>query len=86
METLTRITVEPRSPATVTVTGPKLLLSDARNHILQFAASVDGERLMKYLVPGNPDLRGLLMIALPKLIRKSGGPEDEDEARQMFTM
>lgn len=72
--------------STVSITGPKALLADAYRKIIAFAREVDDEKHTHYLVPSSKDLRRVLTIKLPQLIAAAGGPEDEEEARQMFTM
>lgn len=84
-ETGTRITVQAEANV-IGVTGPKNKLRPAYTKIREFAKSVDDEKHTHYLVPSSKDLRRVLMIELPRLIAAGGGPEDEEEARQMFTM
>ncbi|KAF8308516.1 hypothetical protein DL93DRAFT_1881429 [Clavulina sp. PMI_390] len=84
-ETKTRIFIR-QETATVTIWGPKALLPDACHCIMTFARTVDAEKQTHYVVPRSKDLRSLLTIQLPRLIAKAGGPEDEEEARQMFTI
>lgn len=84
-ETKMRIMVH-RETSTVTITGPKAILGDAYRKIIAFAREVDDEKHTHYLVPSSKDLRRVLTIELPRLIAAAGGPEDEEEARQMFTM
>ncbi|KAF8303372.1 hypothetical protein DL93DRAFT_450361 [Clavulina sp. PMI_390] len=84
-ETKTAIAIE-QNTATVTIRGPKALLPDAYQCVMAFARTVDAEKETHYLVPWSKDLRRLLVIQLPQLIAKAGGPEDEEEARQMFTV
>jgi hypothetical protein len=82
-ETGTRIVV---ADTIVTINGPKHLLSSAYHKIKAFGTQVDDEKHTHYLVPSSKDLRRVLMIELPRLIAAGGGPQDEEEARQMFTM
>jgi hypothetical protein len=84
-ETKMRVIVQ-QDTSTVTITGPKHLLGEAYRRILAFAAAVDDEKHTHYLVPSSRDLRRVLLIELPRLIAAAGGPDDEEEARQMFTM
>lgn len=84
-ETKMRIIVQ-QDRSTVTITGPKHMLAEAYRRILVFAAAVDDEKHTHYLVPSSRDLRRVLLIELPRLIALAGGPDDEEEARQMFTM
>lgn len=84
-ETKMRIIVH-QDTSTVSITGPKALLADAYRKIIAFAREVDDEKHTHYLVPSSKDLRRVLTIKLPQLIAAAGGPEDEEEARQMFTM
>ena len=72
--------------STVVIMGPKNVLPAAKRSILAFARQVDDEKHTHYIVPSSKDLRRVLMIALPRIISQCGGPEDEEEARQMFTM
>lgn len=84
-ETGTRINAQPETNV-ISVTGPKHKLRPAYLKVRDFARSVDDEKHTHYLVPSSKDLRRVLMIELPRLIAAGGGPEDEEEARQMFTM
>jgi len=84
-ETKMQIIVQ-QDASTVTITGQKHLLGEAYRRIMAFAAVVDDEQHMHYLVPSNRDLRRVLLIELPSLIAAAGGPDDDEEARQMFTV
>lgn len=66
--------------------GAKELLRPARNHILLLAKAIDAERRKQYVLRYSRGLRAFLMTELPRIITACGGPKDEEEARQMFTM
>jgi hypothetical protein len=84
-ETKMRVIVQ-QNTSTVTIAGPENLLGEAYRRILAFAAAVDDEKHTHYLVPSSRDLRCVLLIELPRLIAAAGGPDDDEEARQMFTV
>lgn len=85
-ETLVNIQVVKGRRGVIRITGAKERLIPSRNHILLHAQAIDVERRKKYTMSYSRGLRAFLMTELPRIITTSGGPEDEDEARQMFTM
>ena len=84
-ETNTKIAVD-LGGNTIFLTGNRNVLGSARRSILSYAHQIDDEKHTHFIVPTSKDLRRVLMISLPRIIGQCGGPEDEDEARQMFTM
>ncbi len=84
-ETNTKITVDVNANM-ILLTGNKNFLGSARRSIQSYARQIDDEKHTHFIVPTSKDLRRVLMISLPRIIGQCGGPEDEDEARQMFTM